>query len=396
LPNAAAAADLLLAGVESTTRLVRDAHAAISGAAFAAIGLVPPLRRPARIVMRVERGIAGAVYASIGGIAAGAATIARARQTATLAANGMTRRHAVSERAGCRGDVVRGVLNGAVGDVLVRRGNALAIEMALLHRGQALAPPAAAALPREVKSATRICVFVHGLCCTERLWLPREREGSATGEARAPVSFGARLERDLGHLPLYLRYNSGLPVAVNAGALAALLEELHAASANACGQLVLVGHSMGGLVVQLAAAAGLAAGHRWSERLTHVVCLGTPHRAAPLERAARRVSRLLEALDAPGTVIPARLLAIRSAGVRDLGQDWAVAAAPGVRRLAGAATADTAHRLGLLVGDGLVAVASALGDAPPTATAVVGGVSHLALAWHPDVYERLRTWLSES
>jgi pimeloyl-ACP methyl ester carboxylesterase len=375
------------------TRLVRDAHAGISRAAFAAIGLVPPLRRPARIVEQVERGIAGAVYASIGGIAAGAATIVRSRQTATFAGDGTRPHH--RERAGSRGDVVRGALNGAVGDVLVRRRNALAIEMALLHRGQALALPAAD-LPGEVKSAARICVFVHGLCCTERSWLPREHEGSATGEARAPVSFGARLERDLGYLPLYLRFNSGLPVADNARTLAALLEELHAAAGNASAQLVLVGHSMGGLVAQLAATAGLAAGHRWRERLTHVICLGTPHRAAPLERAAWRASGLLDALDLPGTVIPARLLAIRSAGVRDLGQDWAVAAAPGVRRLAGTATADAAHPLGLLVGDGIVAVASALGDAPPPTTAVIGGVSHLALAWHPDVYERLRAWLCES
>jgi len=292
-----------------------------------------------------------------------------------------------------RAHVVRGALNGAVGDLLVRRGNPLALEMTLLQRGHALRP-AAGAVPAEVASATRLCVFVHGLGCTERIWMPSERRPVTEGSTSAS-SFGERLERDLGHIPLYLRYNSGLPVAANARSLALLLEELDAALPPAPRQLVFVGHSMGGLVAQLAAAEGHAAGHGWCERLTHVICIGTPHCPAPFERAARRTSRLLSALDLAGTVIPARLLAIRSAGVRDLGKHWAVEAAPGVRRLAGTVTADPAHALGGLVGDGIVGVRSALGDAPPEATAVVGGVSHVELARHPAVYERLRDWLAE-
>jgi hypothetical protein len=175
---------------------------------------------------------------------------------------------------------------------------------------------------------------------------------------------------------------------------------------------------MGGLVVRSACAQAEAAGHAWPARLEAVVFLGTPHHGAPLERVgllvheALRVSRYSAPL--------ARLGRLRSAGITDLRYGsvldeavedrFARGALPrpvplpqGVRCYAVAgATARRAGPADAVVGDGLVPLASALGDHRDPARAlgipearrhVARGRGHLALLSSPAVFRRIRTWL---
>jgi pimeloyl-ACP methyl ester carboxylesterase len=115
-------------------------------------------------------------------------------------------------------------------------------------------------------------VFVHGWCLTERSWsrLPRE-----DGDSR---SYGERLRADLGFSPVQLRYNPGLHVSANGRTLAEILDRLHAHWPVPITELVLVGHSMGGLVARSACHYGAQQQHRWTGAVSHVVCLGSPHR----------------------------------------------------------------------------------------------------------------------
>src|SRR5690349_6664869 len=104
---------------------------------------------------------------------------------------------------GKRLDLAISVLNGAVGDYLARTGNGLAIPMSLVDRDTPGEPTG------------KLVVLVHGLMCTETIWdFP---EGG---------DYGAWLARDLGYTPLYVRYNSGLPIAENGAALSHLLQTL--------------------------------------------------------------------------------------------------------------------------------------------------------------------------
>src|SRR4051812_33578767 len=100
------------------------------------------------------------------------------------------------------------VLNGAIGDYLVRTGNGLATEMGFVaHVGD----PAPLVLERASLGQTlggaapptgKIALLVHGLMVSESIW--------ATPGA---PDFGARLAADLGYTPLYVRYNTGLAIA---------------------------------------------------------------------------------------------------------------------------------------------------------------------------------------
>ena len=114
----------------------------------------------------------------------------------------------------------------------------------------------------------------------------------------------------------YLHYNSGLHVSTNGRAFAELLERLVSAWPEPLEELALISHSMGGLVSRSACLAAEAAGHVWRKKLRQLICLGTPHHGAPLERIGTWAHLLLGV--SPYSAPFVRLAEIRSAGVTDL------------------------------------------------------------------------------
>jgi len=285
-----------------------------------------------------------------------------------------------------RSSAALAALNGLLGDYLEDTANPLATRMGLhpLVDGAATAGPP--------------LVLLHGLCMNEAQWRRQTDEESA--------DFPAALA-GLGYRPLGLRYNSGRAIWRNGAELAALLEDLP-------GPLTLLGHSMGGLVARSAVWHAQQLGLRWPQRLRRLVTLGTPHLGAPLERGGRQVQQLL-ALRAYSRPLAA-LAARRSAGIRDLrfaslceadaGRASRIPLPAGVACYAAAATTarqaggDALGEVARWVGDGLVPVASALGQHRDPArrlafdgTALFPGLGHLGLQTDPAVLARLRDWL---
>jgi pimeloyl-ACP methyl ester carboxylesterase len=296
--------------------------------------------------------------------------------------------------ASLRRDAVVAALNGVIGDHLVATGNPLAIPMRFRRDGGAieLAPDAIAAL----SPTSRVVVLVGGVCMSERLW---KRQGHDHGEL---------LARELGFTPLYLHYNSGRHISTNGREFADRLAELCEAWPVPLEQLVIVGHSMGGLVTRSACHHARLAGQRWLERLKAIVLLGSPHHGAPLERAGNLLELLLGI--SPYAAPLARLGRSRSAGVNDLrfgnllDDDWdgqkrgyredprtPVPLPDGVSCFAVAGKRDK-----------LVPVASALGQHreprrtlafPPAHQLVVPDSNHFDLLDAPAVQQQLLAWL---
>jgi pimeloyl-ACP methyl ester carboxylesterase len=240
-------------------------------------------------------------------------------------------------------------------------------------------------------------VFVHGLFETEHAW----------GYGGGP-RYGDRLASEHGFTPVYARFNTGRHISENGRSLAESLDELAAGWPVPIEQIVLIGHSMGGLVARSACHAG----GEWAGRVTHIVSLGSPHAGAPLESAVHYAAAALGAV--PETRPFSRFLRRRSAGIRDMrrgslvDEDWQgrdpealrAAACREVPLLDGAShcfvaatvTRDARHPVARLIGDWLVLEASASRRAQQTLH--VGGAHHLALLNHPAVYERLSEWLA--
>jgi pimeloyl-ACP methyl ester carboxylesterase len=187
-------------------------------------------------------------------------------------------------------------------------------------------------------------------------------------------------------------------------------------------ELIIIGHSMGGLLARSACHYAMQGDLTWLRHLKKLVCLGTPHHGAPLERAGNWLNLFGEI--SPYTAPFARLGKIRSAGIQDLryglfleaqqkepyckeGDDlrkW-MPLPEGVACFVIAATKQQQpHGPGKdLPGDGLVPVKSALGQhehptltlpIPPSHQHICYGLNHLDLLSSSEVYDQIHRWLA--
>lgn len=381
------------AGVHLTD-LVESMHGTIAGVA----GLLPGSSN--------ERtsGLTGFVYSCVGG------GMRLAGSGFDRALGPLSRLVGTRERPATH-ETTLAVLNGVLGDHLAATGNPLAISMSLRRHGTRLELHRDA-IRRVIPTAgCRVLIQAHGLCMHPAQW-------ARTGQDQL-----AALGHDLGYTNLHLHYNTGLHIAANGHALAGMLETLVAEWPVAVEELVIVGHSMGGLVARSAHHYGEAAGHAWPQRVRKLVFLGTPHHGSPLERAGNGLDALLGW--SPFTRPFTRLGRARSHGITDLRfgilleEDWRArdryapmradprTPVPLPRDVACyAAAAVRAERpdapAARLLGDGLVPLASALGDHedarfdlrfPDGHRWVGAGLGHLDLLSNPQLFAQVGRWL---
>ena len=304
---------------------------------------------------------------------------------------------------------MRAAVNGLIGDRLREEGSRFAFDLGVRVDGRDVVldrEGLAAAFPG---ATDRVVVFVHGLSENEAYWNRAARPMTeARRERPERRSYGDRLVQD-GWTPVYLRVNTGLPIAENGVAMAALLSRLVEEWPGEVRRLALVGHSMGGLITRAACAVatGSAASPGsgpWTDLVTDVVCLGTPHLGAPLERVVNKGVSALGRL--PEAALFGRILEYRSVGILDLRHGLArdVQNLPNARYRLVAATLTRSPRsvTSGTIGDYLVPYASALGRRPggeemfPGAeTLHVPSADHFDLLNHDDISAALRGWLRD-
>lgn len=246
------------------------------------------------------------------------------------------------------------VLNGALGDQLAARYDPRAIRMSFRQRGHDVAVADLGLRgPRQ-----KTVVFVHGLMGDELIWQTGFQD--APGHRR----YGPRLAEEAGVRALYVRFNSGLHLSENGRELSRLLTALADAYPDALGELALVGHSMGGLIIRSAGYYGMRkeaveiknkplemggeglptpgtsepliiqnstfgiSSAPWLAHLRAVFLLGTPNDGSWLEQNSHFAARLLRRIDLFPTRFLSNALNQRSNGIKDLrrailvDEDW--------------------------------------------------------------------------
>ena len=381
---------------------IEQVHQAVASRAFAPAG---PAGTPTQVI---HDSIAGGVYLTIRG--AGTTTAVLAGKTVSFLAAGGQR----ADRAP-GGNLALAALNAIAGDQLGDTLSPLAIRMAVRAGGRDVG-----LVPHEVAEAFphatgKLAVFVHGLAETEESWQRR----SAGSEP-----YGPRLQAEFGYTPVYVRYNTGRHVSENGHELARLLDGLMAAWPDQVEELLLIGHSMGGLVIRSACHDGRLESADWAGKVGHVLYLGSPHLGAPLARAAGIAGWVFS--KAAETRPFVTLVNGSSPGIKDLrhgyvlADDWAGCDQDSCVRdhrhdtplLAGAnhytisatITADPGHPLGAVAGDLLVQPASAHGRRgscqhipfPAGSRRGLGGLHHLDLLNHPTVWIAIRGLLGNT
>lgn len=187
-------------------------------------------------------------------------------------------------------------------------------------------------------------------------------------------------------------------------------------------ELLLIGYSMGGLVVRSACHVGVLAQHAWLALVKDAIYVGTPHRGAPMERVGRVVQRLLQVVDDPYTKLIADIANLRSDGIKDLG-DSDIRHEDRARRVISVRLRDPEHPVPLLpsirhhliagafvaepwvaelLGDMVVPLGSAANSAGQLATSIDGKrvkvfpkLTHLDVPRNADVYAQIQTWCKE-
>ncbi|HEV7976510.1 alpha/beta hydrolase [Amycolatopsis sp.] len=387
------AARLLSDTAGGITGTVQRMHRAIARRAF---GVAGDVALPAKAL---HDSVSGLVYGSVRtGIAMGGAVVeAASRVAGTLRPEGTLVESPV-------GQATTGVLNGAFGARAEIRGDLLPSRMTLRvdHRR---VPIDTAALAEAYPDASgKLVVFLHGLIETERWWFRAERP-----------DFGTRLTADLGTSQVYFRYNTGKHISENGRELTAVLTELVGAWPVPVTGIVLIGHSMGGLVTR--SAVHQAAELPWLPLVTRLVCLGVPHTGAPLERGANLAAWALRRFEESAPL--GDLLALRSPGVKDLRygflheEQWTGGDPDAVRRtdtpvdtflpegvrqyfLAATLARSENSLLARGLGDLLVMPKSAVDTAQVAERRWVGGMNHFDLMHRDEVYRTLLEWLRDA
>jgi pimeloyl-ACP methyl ester carboxylesterase len=266
--------------------------------------------------------------------------------------------------------------------------------------------------PLDERREGALLLMVHGSSMNDLQW--RMARSGAEPAPRVFHDHGRALMRERDVTLAYVHYNSGRHVKHNGDDLAALIER----EASGFDEIILVGHSMGGLVARSACHYGTA----WTGYLSTVFCLGSPHLGAPLEIGAATATRALRKL--PETKPLGDALASRSAGIKDLRYgdvleaDWSALAdlddprdepdtcAPlldGAEHYFVGATIGARHDtpVARILGDALVPFASASGTGRRRTLGLdvdrgrhLGGLHHFDLLNHPRVYAVLREWLA--
>jgi pimeloyl-ACP methyl ester carboxylesterase len=307
-------------------------------------------------------------------------------------------------------ETILAVLNGVIGDYLEKTENPLQIDMQFRYQAKAISLNSKSIQKSYPVINGKILLMVHGSSMSDIQWTHKEH------------NHGLALAKELYKTPIYLHYNSGLHISTNGQNFNKLLEELVVSWPVPVKEIVILGHSMGGLIARSAMHYGQKTQNSWTDHLQKVVFLGTPHHGAPLEQAGNYLDVVLEAL--PYARPFARLGKIRSAGVTDLrygnllDEDWQhidrfkmngdkrqniplpeKIACYSIAGVIGKSITSSARQF---LGDNMVGVKSALGQHENAGknlnfkkdhTWIAYENSHLDLLSNPKVYQKIKEWI---
>lgn len=309
-------------------------------------------------------------------------------------------------------EIILAVLNGIIGDYLNENENPLATVMKFRYQGKTINRDEKSIRDAYPKVTGKILLMVHGLCMNDVLWQHNGHD------------HGTLLAEEQNWTAIYLQYNSGRHISENGQLFSSILEELINAWPVTVEEVVIVAHSMGGLLSRSAFHYGTKEEQSWTTYLKKMMFLGTPHHGAPLEQVGNYIDHLFDAI--PYVKPFARLNKMRSSGITDLRfgslveEDWkgldrfknqwnkktaiALPTTAGCYSIAASIGKEEDDLTVRLLGDGLVQVKSALGkhdnqqemlDFESEKTCILYETNHMDLLSSKNAYNQLKLWLAE-
>ncbi len=323
------------------------------------------------------------------------------------------------------GRLGRSILNGVIGDYLEKENNPLAIQMGFYYQCKRLVLDQNLVHQLDSPLSNKVVVFVHGLTNLETVWdyhlkAPGSDESlvdhyiDTCFDSKSEVSrenYGSKLQQDFGYTPFYLRYNTGLSLEKNGRLLAKQLTQLFEQYPIAIDELMLVGFSMGGLLLRNAQYSAMQHNMPWLAALSKCMYLGTPHEGSPLEKFGHFSGEIVRHFPKDYISHWADWIDRRSVGIRDLkhglkfltplDEQQAVCTSfyESARHyfISGSIGRDEDSFISRILGDSLVRQGSANPSAAPahSQNAHFEGLPHIPLAHSERVYQQMASWVDE-
>lgn len=310
------------------------------------------------------------------------------------------------------------VVNGIIGDTFEKKKSRLAIPMEFFAAGKPLQLTRTSLAKMKLPPTGKLSIFTHGNCASETSW------GFKGNPAK---NYGLLLEKDAGLTPFFVRYNSGLHISTNGKCLSDLLEKLVRFYPVQVTSIVLIGHSMGGLIYRSACHYGEREKKKWVKLTSKIFYLGSPHLGTHFEKFGKLTTTVLQQIPNMYTKALAKLIDLRSDGIKDMRHgyitdaDWQHAEAENFFYLhqnktpllknadhyliCSTLSTRAGSRMGRLIGDGLVHPGSGTGRGLFSGSnipflkkhcKVFAGISHHNLQKSPRVYRQIRAWCASS
>ncbi len=260
------------------------------------------------------------------------------------------------------------VLNGIAGDVLEENMDARAIKMSFRFDYEDVGIEELSKF-YDFEDKKPVCILIHGLFGDEYMWkkLPDEKKNK----------IGDILEKQLDANILYLRYNTGLHISENGRSLSNLLERF--VKQYRSGNIHLIGHSMGGLLIRSAGYYADIQQQEWNRKVKNIFLIGVPNEGSYVAQIAEFVNKVFRKVDISKDELVSKFLDIRSNGIKDLAyayltdEDWLnakekpeqktrVRPLKGVKYFLIAGTLGKNKMLSTYFGDGLVGSQSAISE----------------------------------
>ena len=325
------------------------------------------------------------------------------------------------------GNTGRAILNGVIGDYLAQENNPLAIKMGFYHQQNPIL-----LLDQDLNNLSsysdkpltnKVVVLLHGLTNLETIWDFNTGINSAPNDQDKRYSFdhdncdrfnyGTGLQQDIGFTPLYLRYNSGLKIEKNGQQFAALMNQLIKAYPMPIDELILIGFSMGGLLMRHAQKIAFTNNSEWLSKVTQCFYIGTPHEGSQFERFGQMASAMVRAFPRSYINQWADWIDVRSQGIQDLKEGLAHLNDPRANDselhscengfyyqaqhhfISGSLSPNSNSLVNKMLGDSLVKQPSAVPESIPSDSkqAHFDGIAHIPLAHSPKIYQQIHSWV---
>lgn len=212
------------------------------------------------------------------------------------------------------------ILNGIHGDSMDENGHPALIRMSFRYNSRDISVEKIAELIDFAKSNGQLIIMAHGLMNDESIWQSNPED--------IVQRMGSFIENQKKANILYIRYNTGRHISQNGKDLSRLIQRLIDHYRNEIKELILIGHSMGGLVLRSACNYCRSLEHQWVLLLKKVFLIGVPNEGSYLARVAYMTQYFLRKVDPSENSSYAKFFDIRSNGIKDLSfgflidEDW--------------------------------------------------------------------------